>query len=379
MSDSLLAIEIGATKLQLAVGDSAGRIHARVKMQVRRDQGAAGIRAQIAEGVKTLAREHRWRSVGVGFGGPSNWTTGNVACSLQVGGWNDFALGDWLRELCAAPVHIDNDSNVAALAEAVVGAAAAKAAMPAADPVFYTNSGSGVGGGLVTLGRIYHGAVPGECEFGHIRLERNRPDGSPGATVQDRCCGWAVDAKIRDAIQRGEPTILRELIAAISTPSAAPLPLREGQGEGRASSNLVPSVSPATSGDSPPTPGVSPGTPGTPGTPGGEARFLASALHQGDAVAARILRETADDLAFGLSHVVHLFHPQAIVLGGGLALIGEPWRAAVAAALPTYLMSAFQPGPRVLLSALGEDVVPVGALLLAAREGESWRFMNGDW
>ncbi len=349
MSDSLLAIEIGATKLQLAVGDSAGRIHARVKMHVRRDQGAAGIRAQIAEGVKTLSHEHHWRSVGVGFGGPVDWKTGNVACSFQVGGWNDFPLGDWLRELCAAPVHIDNDSNVAALAEASVGAAAANAETPAADPVFYTNSGSGVGGGLIAQGRIYHGATPGECEFGHIRLERNRSNGSAGATVQDRCCGWAVDAKIRAAIQRGEATVLRELIAAAaaSAAGATPLPLREGQGEGRATSNLVPSVSPAT--------------------PGGEARHLATALRAHDAVAARILRETADDLAFGLSHVVHLLHPQAIVLGGGLALIGEPWRQAVAAALPTYLMSAFQPGPRVLLSALGEDVVPVGALLLAAK------------
>src|SRR4029077_8581904 len=49
--------------------------------------------------------------------------------------------------------------------------------------------------------------------------------------------------------------------------------------------------------------------------PGGEAKFLSKALQKEDALAQRIVRETAGDLGFGLSHVVHLFHPQLIVLG----------------------------------------------------------------
>ena len=63
--------------------------------------------------------------------------------------------------------------------------------------------------------------------------------------------------------------------------------------------------------------------------------------------------------------MVHLFHPEVIVLGGGLALVGEPLRAAVAAALPGFLMEVFQPGPKMRLAALAEDAVPVGALLMA--------------
>jgi len=70
-------------------------------------------------------------------------------------------------------------------------------------------------------------------------------------------------------------------------------------------------------------------------------------------------------LAFGLSHVVHLFHPQIIILGGGLAQIGEPLRAAVERSLRPFVMEAFAPGLCVGLSALGEDAVPVGALELA--------------
>ena len=77
------------------------------------------------------------------------------------------------------------------------------------------------------------------------------------------------------------------------------------------------------------------------------------------------LLETAEDLAFGLSHVVHLFHPQVIVMGGGLSGVGEPLRAAVADALSRFIMDAFAPGPVLALAALGEDAVPVGALTLA--------------
>ena len=99
---------------------------------------------------------------------------------------------------------------------------------------------------------------------------------------------------------------------------------------------------------------------------GGESRHLRAALEAGDPVARKILAEVADDLAFALSHAVHLFHPEIIVVGGGLSLVGEPLRAAMATALPPYLMEAFHPGPRVALAGLGEDSVPVGALALAA-------------
>lgn len=299
-----LAIEIGASKCQMALGDGAGRIFARHRAAVDRAAGGVGIRTQIAEAVAAWRREGRgWAAVGCGYGGPIDWRTGKVCCSHHVGGWDDFPLGDWLRDLCGAPVAVDNDTNVAALGEALLGAGRG------ADPVFYTNSGSGVGGGLVAGGRIYHGAAPGEAEFGHLRLGRD------GTIVEDRCSGWAMDRKIRAMKEAGDP--------------------------GPLAKSLPPQV-------------------------GGEARLLPAALAAGDPAAQRVLDETAADLAFALSHAIHLFHPATVVLGGGLSLVGEPWRAAVEAALPPFVMQAFQPPPPIRLAALGEDVVPAGALLLAA-------------
>ena len=298
----ILALEIGGTKLQLVLGDAAGNITERRRLTVDAAGGANGIRAQLAQALPDLLRGRPISRIGVGFGGPVDWQSGRICRSHQIEGWSEFDLGGWLRPLVGAPVRVDNDANVAALGEALCGAGVG------CNPVFYVTLGSGVGGGLVVDGKIYHGATPGESEIGHVRLDRD------GTTVESRCSGWSVDARIRELNLKDPHSLLARLSAQ---------------------------------------------------TPGGEAQHLATALQQGDAIAKRLVQETADDLAFGLSHVVHLFHPEIIILGGGLSAVGEPLRASVETALSRFTMEAFAPGPRFALAALGEDAVPVGALKLA--------------
>lgn len=298
----VLGIEIGGTKLQIVAGDASGRILDRRRFQVDRAAGAEGIRRSIAGCVPGLCSTWKPAAIGVGFGGPVDRAAGAVACSHQVEGWSGFPFSSWVQELSGVPAVLDNDANVATLAEALLGAGRGE------NPVFYVTLGSGVGGGLVVDRRIYHGSTPGESEIGHLRLDRS------GIIVEQRCSGWAVDRRIREAVARDPESLLAQR---------------------------------------------------TRGMTSGEARELAAAVAQGDALAVRILEETAADLAFALSHVTHLFHPGVIVLGGGLSLVGEPLRAAVERALPAFVMEVFHPGPRITLASLQEDAVPVGALLLA--------------
>ena len=301
-----LGIEIGGTKLQLVCGDASGRIAARERLIVAPEEGGEGIRRQIEAALPDLIERANPKAIGVGFGGPVDCATGSICCSHQIEGWSEFPLGAWLRELSGLPVAVENDANTAALAEANVGAG------KGFNPMCWVNMGSGVGGGLVVDGAIYHGAKPGEAEIGHLRLNRE------GDTVESRCSGWAVDAKIRELRKTQPESVLCQLMVE---------------------------------------------------SEGGEAKHLPAALAAGDLAATRILNETADDLAFGLSHAVQLFHPEAIVMGGGLSLIGEPLRAAVREALEKYVMEAFAPGPELRIAALGEDAVTVGALLLAGQIG----------
>jgi len=299
----LIGIEIGGTKLQIVVGTAEGQILARRRFVVDRASGGSGIRQQISSTLPELIMAHQPAAIGVGFGGPVDWRTGRIECSHQIEGWSGFPLGEWLRERTSLLTCVDNDANVAALGEATHGAG------KNFNPMFYITMGSGSGGGLVVDGELYHGAKPGEAEIGHVLLDRR------GTKFEERCSGWAVDRRVRGAARDQPQSIL---------------------------AGLLPSVE------------------------GGEARQLAAALAANCPVAMGLLLEVADDIAFGLSHVVQLFHPEGVVLGGGLSLVGESLRSAVARRLTCYVMDSFQPGPGLVLAGCGEDSVPVGALALAA-------------
>ena len=294
-------IEIGGTKQQIVVGHPDGTIVDRCRFSVDPAGGGSVIRARIEEELLKLIATHEPERIGVGFGGPVDIAQGTVAVSHQVEGWYRFPLRDWLHDLTALPVTIENDANTAALGEASCGAGRGF------NPAFYMNMGSGVGGGLVVDGKIYHGDMPGEAEVGHLRLD------SEGTTVESNCSGWAVDRAIRDAIIDKPDSIFAQLI-----------------GEEKF----------------------------------GEAKYLAAALEQGDPIAQHILGAVTDNLSLALSHVTHLFHPQVISLGGGLSLVGHPLREGIAEKLPGFLMEVYGTGPEIKLAELNEDAVTVGALLL---------------
>ena len=300
---TFLAIEIGGTKLQLFAGTGDGNIVDRRRFFVDRPRGAEGIREQIAQAVPELVEKWQPVAIGVGYGGPVDWRTGRIWRSYHIAGWSDFPMGDWLRERTGLPVFVDNDSNLATLGEAICGAGKGM------NPVFYTNMGSGVGGGLAVNGRIYHGAPPGEMEIGHLRMY------GPERILEDDCSGWSLDRAVREAVKQAPDSKLAQLVAA---------------------------------------------------DPGGEARHIAAALVAGDAGAQSLLATLAGHFANALGVVVQLLHPEVIVIGGGVSLIGEPLRAAVAERLPQFIMDVYRPGPQIRLAGLREESVPVGALLMAA-------------
>ena len=304
---TFLGIEIGGTKLQLVVGNDDAQIQERFRFEVDPTQGAKGIQKQISEGLDGI-RLHSVSAIGIGFGGPVDHKTGRTLTSYQVSGWGDFVLRDWLEKLTRIPVWIDNDANVAALGESLYGAGVD------AKQVFYVTLGSGVGAGIVVNKKIYHGAKTSEAEFGHIRLDKS------GRTVESSCSGWAVDEKIRTYARSNPGSLLSELTRKYTR---------------------------------------------------GEASVLHAALEKKDEAAIRIVEEISDDLAFALSHPVHLLNPEKIILGGGLSLLGETLRNPVEQKLPTYLMDVLRPGPAIELSLLKEDAVPVGALALAIHKIKS--------
>jgi len=305
---NFIGIEIGGTKLQLAFADATLKIEKLISFEVNRDKGAAGIQQQIEAGIHQIKGDKKITAAGVGFGGPVDHETGMINVSHQIAGWENFNLREWLQQVSDARVFIDNDANVAALGEAVHGAGAGF------NIVFYMTIGSGIGGGLIIDKKIYHGASPGEVEIGHVRLNKK------GETLESLCSGWAVDEKIRKAIVEEPNSELAHLVGDVKS---------------------------------------------------NEARFLKEALQKNDVLAKKILEEVSDNIAFALSHVVHLFHPEVIIIGGGLSLLGDDLSDAITIALPHYVMKAFLPAPEIKIASLGNNVVPIGALELARSSFQS--------
>lgn len=299
-----LGVEIGGTKLQTAVVEDDGTVATARRAEVDATAGAPA----VLDTLSGLLAEtmSAWPAlpvaVGVGFGGPVDRARGIVAACHQVRGWSGFPLARWIGDRTGLRVMVENDANAAALAEAVVGAGRG------ARVVVYSNVGSGVGSGLVIDGLIHHGRVPGEMELGHVWLA------AEGPTVEEAVSGWSIDRQVQATVEANPRGGLAEA-AAGSRPSA---------------------------------------------------RHLLEAIAAGDAPAAGILDRAARWYALGLSHAVHLINPDVIVLGGGVAGIGEPWRAAIERHLAGFVVEALQPPPPVRLAALGDLVVPIGAALVAA-------------
>jgi glucokinase len=96
-----------------------------------------------------------------------------------------------------------------------------------------------------------------------------------------------------------------------------------------------------------------------------DAPAVYAAAEAGDGLACRILQETTATLGLALANVAALFHPELIVLGGGVALMGPLFWDTLQSEFARRTLPPFAPGVRLVRSTLGEDVVPAGALCLA--------------
>jgi glucokinase len=163
----ILAIDIGGTKFSMAAFDGE-----RMVRRESRATDAAGGRdwmlGQISGICAEWGRDLRFERCGIGFGGPVNFAAQRVMLSTHVGGWRDFDLPGFVRDLTGAPAVMDNDANVGALGEAAFGAGRGSS------PLFYMTLSTGIGGGICHEGRLWRGADSYAGEIGHLTI---RPDG----------------------------------------------------------------------------------------------------------------------------------------------------------------------------------------------------------
>jgi glucokinase len=181
----ILGMDIGSYGLRSALID----LHGHTYHSSYHDTSAANAETLLSESItlaRDLLRKHevapdRLVRIGAGFAGPVDARRGVVALSHRVPGWEQFPLRQRLEDEFGATTLIDNDANLIALAEATFGIGRD------VNHLFYLHLSSGVGGGLVLDGRLYHGASTMAGEIGHAPIgpiDPLHPEGPPHTLEQ---------------------------------------------------------------------------------------------------------------------------------------------------------------------------------------------------
>jgi glucokinase len=307
-----IGIEIGGTKIQVGVGSTTGKILPAgiIRKQVVQKNGAAGILRDLLSMIEELLVSKQLKlsdidKIGIGFGGILDTNKGIVLKSFQIDGWDHFPLREWTEKQWKKPAFIQNDASTAGLAEALHGNGHGYSR------IFYMTIGSGVGGGWILNGKIDDGQGFGAAEIGHTWV----PDPASGlpAELEQICSGWAIGRRARlDASNK--KTLMTKIAGTLEKI---------------------------------------------------DTKIVYLAAEKGDKIANLILDETCQTLGLAISNVIALLHPERVILGGGVSLMGSLFWNRLRKEVKLRTIPLFASQVDVVRAKLKEDVVVVGALCLS--------------
>ena len=323
---ALAGVDVGGTKIQVAVVDAAYRVTGEARAATPRTGGPPA----VVEAIATLVEEARQaaggpRVAGIGVGAPGtvDRASGVVARSPNLAAWMDpFPLGPELSARCGdMPVIVDNDVRVGMLGEHRLGAGRG------VDDCIGVWFGTGVGGAVILGGELRRGRAGASGEIGHVCV---RPGGRRCGCGRRGCleayAGRAsMERRARRLADQGRRTDLFKVM--------------ERQGRDHVTSGVI-----------------------------------ARALDQGDALTHALLDEAVEAAGSAIASVVNVLDVEAVVIGGGLGTrLGAPFAKRVAAAMQPHLFVDGKDSVRVLPAALGDLAGALGAATEAARLGAARR------
>ena len=317
MRDLALGIDLGGTYIKSGVVDRNGQVRFEQRSRTP-DTGKFDVLAALAaDALRLLGRVAEEspdaRVVGLGLGTPGVVTRDGILMAYNIPGWEHVHALEYLTGQLGLPAVVDNDANAFALAESMFGAARGTRSMAA------FTLGTGVGGGLIIDGRVYHGHAGCAAELGHLTVE---PEG-------ERCtCGR------RGCIE-----------AYASAGAIARFAARRVQaGEASSLAAVLSEKGKLTS------------------------RDVGAAASAGDALARSVIADAGRRLGLALGLVANTLDPEVFVIGGGGAGLGRLILDPVIEELTNRAYGAGVHVPEVRLAELGYEAGTVGAACLVWSE-----------
>ncbi len=308
-----VGVDVGGTRTRGALVDASGRILLRVEHPTDPEAGTKGIIAAVEELLaRAAALDMAADAVGVGAAGFVDAKEGAVIFSPNLS-YDDPQIRDALEARVDLPVVVDNDANAAAWGERTFGVASG------CRHLALLTIGTGIGSGFVVDGRLVRGSTGAAAELGHIVVDIDGPQCNCGlkGCLEQTASGTAIARMAREALD--------------VDPSSSILAFAGSVGSVR-------------------------------------AEHVARAAREYDPTARSVLRRAGQALGIGLSNVVNIFDPEAIVLAGGAVGAGEAFLGAARDRLAAMTHAQRRRPMRLDVSALGGDLGMLGAAALALEE-----------
>ena len=314
MDDVVIAVDLGGTQLRVAAYDPGCQILARHAEPSRAHEGLESVLERMIASIRSVGEEVGWdRVVGIGASapGPLDPRQGVILWAPNLPGWKDVPIGKRLNQALRRPIFLGNDANLAALAEQRRGAGQGQA-----DMVYITFS-TGIGGGIISDGRLIIGHRGLGAEVGHMTVEAFGPVCNCGniGCLEALASGTALARQARALVTAGVKTLIADLV--------------DGD---------LDKIS---------------------------ARTIHDAADAGDAVAADLYRKAGIYLGIGIVNLMYLFGPTAIVIGGGIAKAWDLFYAPMQATIRQRIKEVYWSSCPIVQATLGDDVALLGAAILA--------------
>jgi len=302
----VLGVDVGGTKIAAGVVDDAARLEQCLVVPTRAAEGVEISTGQVYGVIERLMRPGI-RAVGICAPGPLNPKTGVVLNPPNLFGWRNVPLAAEVTRRFGIPCRVENDANAAGLAEYLFGAARGYGS------VLYATLSTGIGTGIVLDGRIYHGKNGAAAEGGHL----------------------IVDYRSAAICNCGSPGCIEALASGTAMARRA-AELRDEY------------------------PGTALGEPLT-------AEEIGRGVILGDPLAMRVLEEAAEALGAWLGSMISVLDPDIVVIGGGVARMGEALFSRLRRITPTRTINQFATETPIVPAQLAENVGVLGAAAVALR------------
>jgi len=313
-----VGLDVGGTSMKASVVDETGKAARSVSLPTEAYKGQENGLARMAEVIRRAiaAADRQPRDIagiGVATPGTMDIPAGIILDPPNLRPWQNVPVRQYIQETFGIPTAFQNDANAAALGEFWVGAGREVGSL-----VMFT-LGTGIGGGIILFDRVLEGKHSHGAEIGHMKIEMTNPR-------QCGCGRWGC-------------------LEAYASATAVVKRAREALAADKVNSRLKEVVSLA---DAELT-----------------ARAVFEAAAAGDALAAKLVDETAYYLAVGAMNMMHVIDPEMVVFGGGMIAAGDAFLNRIRGYVRQLAFPVLAEHTQIRYAQLGSDAGSIGSAACA--------------